>query len=85
MTVIHELAPGVSLVERSTILLIGSVAAASALSLPVNTLWMGRQAGKWLYPQTGKGAVVMINCASGSLLRFEILLSIASAYGRPRE
>lgn len=37
----------------------------------------------WFYPQVGKGAVVMINGASGSLLRFEILLSIASAYGWP--
>jgi CubicO group peptidase (beta-lactamase class C family) len=44
----------------------------------------------WFYPQTGKGAVVMTNSASGSLLRFEILLSeillsIASAYGWPME
>jgi CubicO group peptidase (beta-lactamase class C family) len=39
----------------------------------------------WFYPQNGKGAVVMINSASGSLLRFEILLSIASAYGWPME
>jgi CubicO group peptidase (beta-lactamase class C family) len=39
----------------------------------------------WFYPQIGKGAVVMINSASGSLLRFEILLSIASAYGWPME
>jgi len=37
----------------------------------------------WFYPQTGKGAVVMINSANGSLLRFEILLSIAAAYGWP--
>ena len=37
----------------------------------------------WFYPQIGKGAVVMTNSASGSLLRFEILLSIASAYGWP--
>jgi CubicO group peptidase (beta-lactamase class C family) len=37
----------------------------------------------WFYPQLGKGAVVMINSTSGSLLRFEILLSIASAYGWP--
>jgi CubicO group peptidase (beta-lactamase class C family) len=35
----------------------------------------------WFEPQIGKGAVVMTNSASGSLLRFEILLSIASAYG----
>ena len=37
----------------------------------------------WIYPQIGKGAVVLINGASGSLLRFEILLSIASAYDWP--
>ncbi|MBM3134721.1 MAG: beta-lactamase family protein [Chloroflexi bacterium] len=37
----------------------------------------------WFYPQLGKGAVVMINSASGSLLRYEILLSIAAAYGWP--
>ncbi len=37
----------------------------------------------WFYPQLGKGAVIMINSASGSLLRYEILLSIASAYGWP--
>lgn len=39
----------------------------------------------WFYPQIGKGAVVMTNSASGSLLRFEILLSIASAYGWPMD
>jgi CubicO group peptidase (beta-lactamase class C family) len=39
----------------------------------------------WFYPQIGKGAVVMINSASSSLLRFEILLSIASAYGWPMD
>jgi CubicO group peptidase (beta-lactamase class C family) len=37
----------------------------------------------WFYPQTGKGSVVMVNSTSGSLLRFEILLGIASAYGWP--
>ena len=37
----------------------------------------------WFYPQTGRGAVVMTNSASGSLLRFEILLSIASEYDWP--
>jgi hypothetical protein len=31
------------------------------------------------------GAVVMTNGASGSLLRFEILLSIASVYGWPMD
>jgi len=39
----------------------------------------------WFEPQIGKGAVVMTNSASGSLLRFEILLSIASAYGWPMD
>jgi len=39
----------------------------------------------WFYPQIGKGAVVMTNSASGSLLRFEILLSIAPAYGWPMD
>jgi CubicO group peptidase (beta-lactamase class C family) len=39
----------------------------------------------WFYPQSGKGAVVMINSASGSLLRFEILPSIALAYGWPMD
>jgi CubicO group peptidase (beta-lactamase class C family) len=39
----------------------------------------------WLYPQVGKGAVVMINSASGGLLRLEILLSIALAYGWPMD
>jgi len=39
----------------------------------------------WFYPQLGKGAVVMTNSASSSLLRFEILLSIASVYGWPME
>jgi CubicO group peptidase (beta-lactamase class C family) len=37
----------------------------------------------WFYPQVGKGAVVMTNSADGSLLLFEILLSVASAYGWP--
>lgn len=39
----------------------------------------------WFYPQLGKGAVVMINSASGSLLRYEILLSIAAAYDWPMD
>ena len=39
----------------------------------------------WFYPQIGKGAVVMTNSASASLLRFEILLSIASVYGWPMD
>ncbi len=39
----------------------------------------------WFYPQIGKGAVVMVNSASGSLLRFEILLSIASVYDWPMD
>jgi CubicO group peptidase (beta-lactamase class C family) len=37
----------------------------------------------WFYPQVGQGAVVMTNGASGSLLRFEILLGIAMTYGWP--
>lgn len=37
----------------------------------------------WFYPLFGKGAVVMVNSASGSLLRLKILLSIALAYGWP--
>ncbi len=37
----------------------------------------------WFYPQLGQGAVVMVNSASGNLLRFEILLSIAAVYGWP--
>ena len=37
----------------------------------------------WFYPQIGKGAAVMINSTNGHLLRFEILLAIASAYGWP--
>lgn len=36
----------------------------------------------WFYPRIGKGAVVMINSASGALL-FEILLGIAMVYGWP--
>lgn len=37
----------------------------------------------WIYPATGKGAIVMTNSASGSLLRFEILLAIAREHGWP--
>jgi CubicO group peptidase (beta-lactamase class C family) len=37
----------------------------------------------WIIPQTGQGAVVMTNSASGSLIRFEILSSISEAYGWP--
>jgi CubicO group peptidase (beta-lactamase class C family) len=37
----------------------------------------------WFYPRIGKGAVVMTNSATGSLLLPEILVSIASAYGWP--
>lgn len=39
----------------------------------------------WFYPKIGKGAVVMTNSARGSLLRFEILLSIAAVYGWPMD
>jgi CubicO group peptidase (beta-lactamase class C family) len=38
----------------------------------------------WMYPETGQGAVIMTNSASGDgAIRFEILLSIASEYGWP--
>jgi CubicO group peptidase (beta-lactamase class C family) len=37
----------------------------------------------WLLPQTGQGVVVMTNSASGSLIRFELLYSIAEAYRWP--
>jgi CubicO group peptidase (beta-lactamase class C family) len=38
----------------------------------------------WVYPERGQGAVVMTNSSSGDgLIRFEILLSIAEAYGWP--
>ena len=38
----------------------------------------------WAYPGTGQGAVVMTNCAAANgMIRFEILLSIAMAYGWP--
>lgn len=36
-----------------------------------------------IYPETGQGAVVMTNSASGSSLRFEILFSIAAEYDWP--
>jgi hypothetical protein len=38
----------------------------------------------WMYPETGQGAVTMTNSAdSEGAIRFEILLSIAAAYGWP--
>jgi hypothetical protein len=38
----------------------------------------------WMHPETGQGAVIMTNSASGDgAIRFEILLSIAAAYGWP--
>ena len=38
----------------------------------------------WVHPETGQGAVIMTNSASGSgAIRFEVLLSIAAAYGWP--
>jgi CubicO group peptidase (beta-lactamase class C family) len=37
----------------------------------------------WFYPEVGKGAVVMTNSATGSLLLYEVLLSIGTAYGWP--
>jgi CubicO group peptidase (beta-lactamase class C family) len=39
----------------------------------------------WFYPQTGQGAVILANSANGSLLRFEILVGIATAYGWPMD
>jgi CubicO group peptidase (beta-lactamase class C family) len=43
----------------------------------------GSTAILWAYPETGKGAVVMTNSATGSLLRFEILMAVAREYGWP--
>lgn len=38
----------------------------------------------WVYPETGQGAVVMTNSASGQgMIRFEILLGLAAEYGWP--
>jgi hypothetical protein len=38
----------------------------------------------WAHPETGQGAVVMTNSASGGgAIRFEILASIAAEYGWP--
>jgi CubicO group peptidase (beta-lactamase class C family) len=37
----------------------------------------------WIHPETGKGAVIMTNSATGSFIRFEILLAIAVEYGWP--
>ena len=37
------------------------------------------------YPETGQGAIIMTNSATGSLLRIEILLGIARAFGWPLE
>jgi CubicO group peptidase (beta-lactamase class C family) len=43
----------------------------------------GSTAIVWAYPETGQGAVVMTNSATGSLLRLEILLGIAREFGWP--
>jgi CubicO group peptidase (beta-lactamase class C family) len=43
----------------------------------------GSTAIVWAYPETGQGAVIMTNSATGSRLRFEILLGIALEYGWP--
>jgi CubicO group peptidase (beta-lactamase class C family) len=43
----------------------------------------GSTAIVWAYPERGQGAVIMTNSATGSLLRFEILLGIALEYGWP--
>ena len=45
----------------------------------------GSTAVLWVHPVTGQGAVIMTNSASGSLLRFEILLAVAREYGWPIE
>jgi CubicO group peptidase (beta-lactamase class C family) len=37
------------------------------------------------YPGTGQGAIIMTNSATGSLLRFEILLGIAREFGWPQK
>ena len=39
----------------------------------------------WAYPETGQGAIIMTNSATGSLMRFEILLSIAMEFDWPLE
>jgi hypothetical protein len=39
----------------------------------------------WAYPETGQGAIIMTNSATGNLMRFEILLSIAREFGWPLE
>jgi CubicO group peptidase (beta-lactamase class C family) len=43
----------------------------------------GSTAVLWAHPGTGQGAIIMTNSATGSLLRFEILLAIAIEYGWP--
>lgn len=54
------------------------------LKLPVEYDWGSTNIIRF-YPQIGKGVVVMIDSVGGSLLRFEILQSIASAYGWPMD
>jgi CubicO group peptidase (beta-lactamase class C family) len=39
----------------------------------------------WAYPETGQGAIIMTNSATGSLIRLEILLGIAREFGWPLE
>jgi CubicO group peptidase (beta-lactamase class C family) len=39
----------------------------------------------WAYPETGQGAIIMTNSATGDLIRFEILLGIAKEFGWPLE
>jgi hypothetical protein len=46
-------------------------------------LFLINQSRPYSLDDNGKGAVVMANSASSSMLRFEILLGIASAYGWP--
>jgi CubicO group peptidase (beta-lactamase class C family) len=43
----------------------------------------GSTAVLFAYPERGQGVVIMTNSATGSLLRFEILIAIAIEYGWP--
>jgi len=59
-----------------------SGSAADLAILHTGGTW-GSTAVLWAYPETGQGAVIMTNSATGSLLRFEILLAISIEYGWP--
>ena len=45
----------------------------------------GSTAIVWAYPETGQGAIIMTNSATGSLLRLETLIGIARVFGWPLE